>query len=163
VKPKALKKYKDYQGSIEFDLNSGLLHGKILFIRDDVTYEGLTLDELTKQFRLVVDDYIDTCRDLNRDPQRPFSGTFNVRINPVLHYRSAQYAYALGVSLNEYIRQSLEESWNNHHEKIVRHEHIHKHTIFQSEVQHSDSQSSSATSQSKIQWQTHRQNTQKSH
>ena len=42
--------YKGYQGSVETSIEDGVLHGKIMFINDLVTYEATTLKALEKQF-----------------------------------------------------------------------------------------------------------------
>ena len=38
--------YKGYQGSVETSIEDGVLHGKIMFINDLVTYEATTLKAL---------------------------------------------------------------------------------------------------------------------
>ena len=70
----AMFDYKGYQGSIEVDVESNLLHGKILFVTDLVTYEAKDVAELRREFEAAVDDYLTTCKQLGRDPQQPFSG-----------------------------------------------------------------------------------------
>lgn len=51
--------YRDYQGSIEPDLDSNMWRGKIIGIRDLVMYKGKTTGELYKKFQEAVDDYIE--------------------------------------------------------------------------------------------------------
>ena len=51
-------KYKNYIGSVEYDLTDKFLFGKILFIDDLVTYEGNTIEDLEKAFHDMVDDYL---------------------------------------------------------------------------------------------------------
>ena len=63
--------YKAYQGSVEVDLDSNLLVGKIHFVNDLVTYEAKTVVALRKAFEEAVDDYLETCRQLGRDAQYP--------------------------------------------------------------------------------------------
>ena len=53
--------YKEYQGSVEIDLETNMLFGKILFVNDLVTYEAKTVAALRKAFQEAVDDYLDTC------------------------------------------------------------------------------------------------------
>ncbi len=48
-------KYKGYLGTIEPDLETGELFGKLAFIRDLVTYEAETLKALEKAFTASVD------------------------------------------------------------------------------------------------------------
>ena len=44
-------KYKGYLGTIEPDLETGELFGKLAFIRDLITYEAETLKALEKAFQ----------------------------------------------------------------------------------------------------------------
>ena len=76
--------YKGYQGSAELDLKTGVLFGKVLFVTDLVTYEADTVPALQNEFQLAVDDYLETCQQMGRNPQQPCSGLFNVRVGPDL-------------------------------------------------------------------------------
>ncbi|CAH9018726.1 type II toxin-antitoxin system HicB family antitoxin [Candidatus Nitrosacidococcus sp. I8] len=80
--------YKDYLGTIEPDLKTGALFGKLEFIRDLVTYEGETLKLLEQAFQQSVDEYLESCAELDKIPDKPLKGTFNVRINPELHRKA---------------------------------------------------------------------------
>ncbi len=102
-----LLKYKGYLGSVEVSLEDKCLHGKLLHVRDVVSYEGDTVEELRCAFQGAVDDYLETCAELKRDPQKPFSGTFNVRVGPDLHREAAIRAEINGVSLNDLVRAAL--------------------------------------------------------
>lgn len=64
--------YKGYQGSIEIDLETDLLFGKILFVNDLVTFEAKTVPALRKAFQEAVNDYLETCRQLGRESQKPW-------------------------------------------------------------------------------------------
>jgi len=99
--------YKDYIGSIEPQVEDDKLYGKLLFIRDLVTYEADTLTELKKEFETSVDAYLQDCEEVGRRPDRPCKGTFNVRIPPELH-RNIVLA-AKSKSLNQFVREALEE------------------------------------------------------
>ncbi|WP_026596620.1 type II toxin-antitoxin system HicB family antitoxin [Methylohalobius crimeensis] len=99
--------YKGYFGSIEPQLDDNKLYGKLLFIRDLVTYEADTLAELKKEFEASVDAYLEDCEELGREPDKPCKGTFNVRIPPELHRK---IVLAAGdKSLNQFVREVLEE------------------------------------------------------
>lgn len=64
-------KYKNYAGSIETDAVRACLRGKILLIKDLVTYEAQTMAELKKEFEAAVDDYLSTCAQMNKEPDKP--------------------------------------------------------------------------------------------
>lgn len=102
-------KYKGYFGSVEFSLEDKVLHGKIQCVNDLVTYEAETLDGLQMAFEEAVDDYLDTCKALQKEPEKPMSGTFNVRIGSELHKKAYLAACADGKSLNDYVKTAIEE------------------------------------------------------
>ncbi|MGA8147777.1 MAG: type II toxin-antitoxin system HicB family antitoxin [Gallionellaceae bacterium] len=101
-------KYKDYEGTAELDMTRGICRGKILFINDLVTYESALPAELQKEFESAVDDYIETCATLGREPQKPLKGQFNVRIPPALHKAATLRASTDNISLNEVVVRALE-------------------------------------------------------
>lgn len=61
-------RYKNFTGSIEKSSEDACLYGKILFIRDLITYEATTAKQLEKEFKRATDDYLITCKKLNREP-----------------------------------------------------------------------------------------------
>ncbi|MCD4722512.1 MAG: type II toxin-antitoxin system HicB family antitoxin [Desulfobacula sp.] len=102
-------KYKDFIGSIEVSLNDNCLYGKILFINDLVTYQADNIDKIKKEFKLAVDDYVETCQTLKIAHHKSFSGTFNVRIGPELHQKAALYATRKNIKINTVVTSALEK------------------------------------------------------
>jgi predicted HicB family RNase H-like nuclease len=101
--------YGEYKGSVEISIEDGLLHGKLLFIDGLVSYAGSTVAELSDSFRSAVDEYLASCARRGVEPQRPYCGTFNIRIGAELHRRAAQYAYETGGTLNDVVKEALTE------------------------------------------------------
>ena len=99
--------YKGYIGSIEYSPEDKCFFGKLEMIDDLVTFEANSADELENNFHIVVDEYISTCRELNREPQKVYKGVFNVRIDPELHKKIYKEALKAGISLNAFIQQTL--------------------------------------------------------
>ena len=56
--------HKGYYGSIEIDFNDNILFGKLTNIDDLVSYEAETPSQLKKVFFEAVDDYLDTCKEV---------------------------------------------------------------------------------------------------
>lgn len=96
-------KYKDFEGSAELDVQRGVCRGRILFIDDTVTYESKTIPGLQKQFEDAVLDYIETCRLIDKEPQKSCRGQFNVRVTPELHRAAARRAATQETSLNDIV------------------------------------------------------------
>lgn len=56
-----------------------------------------------------VEDYLAFCKDRGEEPDRPFSGKFNLRIPPNLHAKLSIAAQLQGESLNHYITKMLQK------------------------------------------------------
>lgn len=102
--------HNGYTGSVEFSEADGLLHGKLIGIRDAVTYEGKDVKSLIRHFRQAVDEYLDFCEAEGKKPDKPFKGSLNVRISPELHRALATRAEQKKKSLNAEINDILESS-----------------------------------------------------
>ncbi len=99
--------YKGYTGSVEISEEDNCLCGKVLFTRALITYEGQTLDEIKADFKDAVDDYLELCKDKGWSPEKPFKGSFNVRVSPEIHRGLAIAAANKGESLNKYVSKVL--------------------------------------------------------
>ena len=77
--------YKGYSGSIEYSTEDDLLYGKVLGIRGLISYEGVTGKDLENDFKEAIDSYLADCASKNTKPEKPFKGSFNVRISATLH------------------------------------------------------------------------------
>ncbi len=102
--------YKGYSGSVEFSAADECLHGKLLFIRDLVTYESTTAKGLIKAFRSAVEDYLESCAAQGKSPDKPFKGSLNIRLGTDLHRGAALAAQREGIKLNEFVKRAISES-----------------------------------------------------
>lgn len=102
--------YKGYHGRIEFDELAGLFHGEVLDLRDVVTFQGKSVDEIMEAFRDSIDDYISFCEERGESPDKPFTGRFMLRLPTEIHRRVYLSAKKDGKSLNEYITDILAEA-----------------------------------------------------
>lgn len=103
-----LKEYKSYFATVEVDLEDQSFYGKVAFINDLVTFAGTTLPELQASFEEAVDDYLIICEEYGDEPNKSFSGRFNLRMPKDLHQDLSVEALKAGVSLNKHIIQRLE-------------------------------------------------------
>ena len=92
--------YKGYHTKIEFDAESKTLRGKIEGINDYIDFEASDILNIELEFHAAVDDYLELCKEVGKDPEREYKGTFNVRISPELHKKLALRAFKDGCSLN---------------------------------------------------------------
>jgi predicted HicB family RNase H-like nuclease len=107
---KDMLKYKNYFGSIHYNSEDRVFFGKIEFIRALVSYEGRDADTLVSSFEDAVDDYLANCKEQGVEPEKPFKGSFNVRVAPELHQKIAIAASQHGVSLNRFIAEALDRA-----------------------------------------------------
>ena len=109
--------YKGYTGSIEYSPEDNLLYGKVLGINGLISFEGQTGADLENDFHQAVDAYLEDCKSNGVEPERPFKGSFNVRISPSLHQKAALLAKEAKVSLNNFIAEAIrlrvQKSWRN--------------------------------------------------
>ena len=102
--------YKGYVGSVEFSEEDGLFYGKVQGIRSLISYEGENATELLNDFHGAVDDYLESCKAENKEPEVAFKGSFNIRLTPELHKKLYIYTAAHHISINKYIEKTLEDS-----------------------------------------------------
>ncbi len=99
--------YKNFYGKIAYSAEDELFCGKIDFINDLIMFEADNVSDLKKAFEDAVDDYLETCKMLNREPQKAFKGKFNVRVAPELHKKAALVATQRNVSLNKLVATAI--------------------------------------------------------
>lgn len=101
--------YRGYLGSIECSVENDCLFGKILYVNDLVSYEADSPVGLQESFEGAVDDYLQTCEQMGKVPEKSFKGSFNVRVSPDLHRKAAMQATVYEESLNEFVAQAVRE------------------------------------------------------
>lgn len=102
-----LLEYKGYQGTIEYSKADELLFGKVLHIDSLIQYDGASVPDIKTAFQDAVDGYLAFCEQTGRAPNKPYSGTFNVRIGPELHRDAVMAAGKRGTKLNEFVRDAI--------------------------------------------------------
>jgi predicted HicB family RNase H-like nuclease len=102
-----LLQYKGYYATIHFSAEDEVFFGKILGIDDLVNFEGASVKELKKSFYEAVDDYLKTCKELGKEPNKAYKGSFNVRIPVDMHKDAAVFSSILQVSLNDFIKTAI--------------------------------------------------------
>lgn len=100
--------YKGYHTKIEVDTKTYKLRGKIEGINDLVNFESDNVSSIEKEFHEAVDDYLDFCAEVGKEPDKEYKGTFNVRISPELHKKLAIYANKNDMTLNATVEKAIE-------------------------------------------------------
>jgi len=99
--------YKGYTGTIEYNKEDKILYGKVIGIKGLLSYEGSTGTDLEADFKTVIDEYLSDCKEAGIKPEKPFKGSFNVRIPSELHRDAALKAMELNTSLNSFVSESI--------------------------------------------------------
>jgi predicted HicB family RNase H-like nuclease len=102
--------YKNYTGNVEFSEEDAVLHGKVLGIKALITFEGDSVASITSDFHKAVDEYLKLCAAKGKEPEKPFKGSFNIRINTDLHRKLALTASSRGISLNSLVEDAIRQS-----------------------------------------------------
>jgi predicted HicB family RNase H-like nuclease len=98
--------YKGYVGVVEPE--DGVFAGRVIGLRDVVTFEGASFAEVEQAFRDSIDDYLAFCAERGEAADRPYSGKIPLRVSAEMHRRAAIRAAAEGISLNQWITRRIE-------------------------------------------------------
>ncbi len=94
--------YNGYFAKVEFDPEDHIFVGRIIGIRDVIAFHGESVSELETAFHEAVDDYLDACKKLGQEPNKPYSGNLMLRIPAEVHAAVAAAAEASGKSINQW-------------------------------------------------------------
>ena len=100
--------YRGYDGSVLYDADDELFHGKLVGIRDFVLYEGKSVAELEENFHGAVDEYLSFCKEDGKEPEAPFA-MFPVHFSPELRKQASLFAEENDMELNAVVEKALTE------------------------------------------------------
>ena len=63
--------------------------------------------EIERAFKDSIDDYIAWCEEEGVEPEKPYSGKFNVRLSPELHRQISILAKKKHISLNNFVKKAI--------------------------------------------------------
>ena len=105
--------YKGYTGYVEFDDEARIFFGRVADTRDVITFEGTTVDELCEAFHDSIDDYLEFCEKLGKEPDKPFSGNLSYRTTPETHRKiylaSTKTHKSINAWMDEVLLQAAEQ------------------------------------------------------
>jgi len=99
--------YNGYYGSVEFSEEDGVFYGRLIGINDRITYQGDNVKDLRKDFEDSVDEYLEMCMQIGKEPEKEYKGSFNVRISPELHRSLVLYSTSHGQTLNSTVEEAI--------------------------------------------------------
>ena len=102
-----MMEYKGYAATVEYDDEARIFHGEVVNTRTTITFQGTSVNELDREFRKSIDVYLDWCAKRGKEPEKPYSGSFTVRMTPELHRAAAVAAAREHKSLNAWITERI--------------------------------------------------------
>jgi predicted HicB family RNase H-like nuclease len=102
--------YKGYSARIAYNDEDGIFTGQVAGIRDGIGFHAETVEALREAFHEAIDDYIETCRTIGKEPQKAYSGQMMFRVNPDVHRKAALAAELSGKSLNQWAEEVLDQA-----------------------------------------------------
>lgn len=106
----SMLEYKGYHATVEFDADDNLFVGEVFGIADSLNFHGESVEELKKMFHQSIDNYLDLCKKIGKEPDKEFKGSFNVRITRELHKQAALEAARQKITLNQYVLNAIYKS-----------------------------------------------------
>lgn len=66
-----MSEYKGYRATVEFNDEAGIFHGEVTHLRDVITFQSTSVDELRAAFRDSIDDYLEWCQSSGKVAEKP--------------------------------------------------------------------------------------------
>lgn len=105
---KSMLEYRGYHASVEYDAEDDILIGEVFGISDSLNFHGQSISEIKEMFKQSIDNYLEICEKLGKNPDKEFKGTFNVRISPENHKKAALEAKKRKITLNQFVSDAIE-------------------------------------------------------
>ncbi len=105
-----MMEYKGYLGRVEFDDAANLFHGEVINIRDVITFQGRSVEELRQALEDSVENYLAFCADRGEAPDLPYSGRLTLQLSPDGHRRVILAAEKAGKDVQAWVSEVLQQA-----------------------------------------------------
>ena len=99
-----------YKAKIEYDPDLDQFRGEILGLNGSADFYGKSPASLRKEFKNSLKIFLEVCEEEGINPEKEYSGKFNLRIPSKLHREIAARATATDKSINQWISEILKRS-----------------------------------------------------
>ena len=99
-----------YTPAVEFDERDDIFVGRVLGVRDIISFHADSVAELRAEFAAAVEDYLADCAEQGLSPEKPASGKVMLRIRPEVHAAATIAAQSAGKSLNQWADEVFERA-----------------------------------------------------
>ena len=72
--------YKKFIGTVHYSTKDSVFYGKIEGINDLVTFEGENVQDLKSSFEEAVEDYVELCAEIDKEPLKSFKGLLTLEL-----------------------------------------------------------------------------------
>lgn len=103
----SMLEYKGYHATVTFDADDELFVGEVFGITDSLNFHGSSIEELKRTFAQSIDNYLVLCKQIGKEPEKEFKGSFNVRIPSELHKKISLLAAQQKITLDQYVINAL--------------------------------------------------------
>ena len=102
--------FNGYTARVEYDARDDIFVGRILGVRDIISFHASSVGELHEAFRAALEDYLSDCAERGVAPEKPASGKVMLRIRPEVHAAATVAAQRAGKSLNQWADEVFEQA-----------------------------------------------------
>jgi predicted HicB family RNase H-like nuclease len=100
--------YRGYHAEIKYDPSADAFHGRVLGMRDVISFYGRTPDDLRDEMKAAIEDYMAWCREEGARPEKSWAGKLTLRPDEEVRRRVLIAAAARGQSVNAWINQVID-------------------------------------------------------
>ena len=104
---KNMMTYKGYHARVEYDPDDEIFFGRVFGLTDGISFHADDVKRLKAPFHEAIDDYLDHCAKVGKNPQKSYSGQLMLRVSPTVHANAALAAERSGKSLNQWSEEVL--------------------------------------------------------
>ncbi len=102
--------YKGYIARIEYDSNDRCFFGHVQGIKDIIDFDGKSVEELEAAFHQIIDFYMESCREIGKEPERSQSGMLVVKLPESLYEEISLESEKLGKSAAAIVVDALKKT-----------------------------------------------------
>ena len=108
-----IMKFKNnYKALITYDPDIDMFRGEFIGLNGGADFYAKNIDELKKEGQISLDVFLRMCKQDGVHPRKS-QGKFALRLEPEIYHEASAAAAANGMSLNQWISETIREAINN--------------------------------------------------
>jgi predicted HicB family RNase H-like nuclease len=96
-----------FKASISYDPDIEMLRGEFIGLNGGADFYASSIDALREEGQQSLKVFLEMCREKGIEPKRPYSGKFNLRLDPAIHEAAVLAATSENKSLNEWVVDTI--------------------------------------------------------